>query len=89
MKILLISPAVDGNKRTNKGLMMPQLSLHILQGLTPTEHELKIIEEETDQIDLDQECNLVGISCMTANSPRAYELCQEFKKRGKTVSYPI
>ena len=85
MKILLISPTVDTEKRTNKGLMMPQLALYILEGLTPPEHEVKIIEEEIDHIDLEQECNLVGISCMTANALRAYELCQEFKKRGKTV----
>ncbi len=85
MKILLISPTIDVSKRTNKGLMIPQLALYILQGLTPPEHEVKIIEEETEDIDLDQECNLVAISCMTANAPRAYELCQEFKKRDKTV----
>jgi radical SAM superfamily enzyme YgiQ (UPF0313 family) len=85
MKILLISPTIDDNKRTNKGLMIPQLALYILQGLTPPEHEVRIIEEETEHIDLEQECNLVGISCMTANAPRAYEICQEFKKRGKTV----
>jgi len=65
--------------------MMPQLSLYILEGLTPKEHEVRILEEETEPIDLDQECDLVGISCMTANAPRAYDLCREFKKRGKTV----
>ena len=85
MKILLISPTVDTEKRTNKGLMMPQLSLYILEGLTPPEIEVKVIEEDIDHIDLEQECDLVGISCLTANAPRAYELCQEFKKRGKTV----
>ena len=83
MKILLISPTIDASKRTNKGLMIPQLALYILQGLTPPEHEVRIIEEETEDIDLDQECSLVGISCMTANATRAYELCQEFRKRGK------
>ncbi|MBN2350482.1 MAG: B12-binding domain-containing radical SAM protein [Bacteroidales bacterium] len=85
MKILLISPTVDTEKRTNKGLMMPQLALYILEGLTPPGHEVKIIEEEAEKINLDQECDLVGISCMTANAPRAYELCKEFKRRNKTV----
>lgn len=85
MNILLISPTVDNEKRTNKGLMIPQLSLYILAGLTPPEHHITIIEEEIDQIDLEQQCDLVGISCMTANAPRAYELCLEFRKRGKTV----
>jgi radical SAM superfamily enzyme YgiQ (UPF0313 family) len=85
MKILLISPTVDSELRFNKELMMPQLALYILEGLTPPEYDVKIIEEETSNINLEEECNLVGISCMTANAPRAYELCQEFKKRGKTV----
>ncbi|TRX54872.1 B12-binding domain-containing radical SAM protein [Fulvivirga sp. M361] len=85
MKILLISPTIDAEKRTNKGLMMPQLALYILEGLTPKEHTVEIIEEEAEDVDLGYDCDLVGISCMTANAPRAYELCQEFKKRGKTV----
>jgi len=85
MKILLISPTVDAETRTNKGLMLPQLALYILEGLTPREHEVVVIEEEVTSIDLEQECDLVAISCLTANAPRAYELCREFKKRGKTV----
>ena len=85
MKILLISPAIDAEKRTNKGLMMPQLSLYILEGLTPPEHTVEIIEEEVADVDPDQDCDLVGISCMTANAPRAYELCRAFRERGKPV----
>jgi radical SAM superfamily enzyme YgiQ (UPF0313 family) len=85
MKILLISPTIDTKKRTNKGLMMPQLSLYILKGLTPPEHEVVTIEEEAEGVDLDAQCDLVGISCMTANSPRAYQLAGEFRARGKTV----
>jgi len=65
--------------------MMPQLALYILEGLTPRGYDVKIIEEEIEDIDYDQECNLVGISCMTANAPRAYFHCLEFRKRGKTV----
>ena len=85
MNILLISPATDAEKRTNKGLMMPQLALYIIKGLTPKEYSVTTIEEEIEEIDLDHNCDLVGLSCMTANAPRAYELCREFKKRGKTV----
>jgi len=85
MKILLISPAVDPHKRTNKQLMIPPLALYILEGLTPPEHEVKIIEEEIEEINLNEVCDLVGISCMTANAPRAYEFATAFKKRGKKV----
>ncbi len=85
MKILLISPCVDSEIKTPKELMIPQLSLHILEGLTPSEHEVKIVEEEIEEINLDEECDFVGISCMTANARRAYYLAKEFKKRGKKV----
>jgi radical SAM superfamily enzyme YgiQ (UPF0313 family) len=85
MNILLISPSTHPEVKTAGGLMIPQLALHILEGLTPPEHAVKLVEEECDTIDLEEPCDLVGISCMTANAPRAYALAREFKKRGKTV----
>ena len=85
MKILLISPRRNANSKTNKGLLIPQLALYIIDGLTPKEHEVKIIEEERSEINLDEECDLVAISCMTANANRAYLLAGEFKKRGRTI----
>jgi radical SAM superfamily enzyme YgiQ (UPF0313 family) len=85
MKVLLISPSIAPDIKTPKGLMIPQLALHILEGLTPPEYEVKTVEEETERINLDEDYDLVGISCMTANAPRAYHLATEFKKRGKKV----
>lgn len=85
MKILLISPAVSKSKRTVKELMMPQLALYILEGLTPERHQVRIIEEEVQPIDFTESCDLVGISCMTANAPRAYEVAAGFRAQGKTV----
>lgn len=87
MKILLVSPAVNASKRTNKGLRMPQLALYIIEGLTPPGHEVKVVEEEAETLNLDEECDLVGISFMTANAPRSYEIAREFKNRGKTVIF--
>jgi radical SAM superfamily enzyme YgiQ (UPF0313 family) len=85
MKILLISPSVYADAKTPSGLMIPQLALHILEGLTPSRHDVKIVEEENEAVDLDEECDVVGISCMTSNAPRAYELAEEFRRRGKKV----
>ena len=64
---------------------MPQLALYLLAGLTPPEHEVILVDENDDDVNLNIDCDLVGISCMTANAPRAYHFAQEFKKRGKTV----
>jgi len=85
MKILLLSPCKDTAQRRSKFIMIPQLALHLIAGLTPPEHTVKIVEEEIEDINLDEDCDLVGLSCMTANAPRAYHLAREFRKRGKTV----
>ncbi len=85
MKILLISPARDKHAYTNKGIMIPQLALFILEGLTPKKHQVRIVEEEYMPVDFEEECDVVGISFMTSNAYRAYNISKEFKKRGKTV----
>jgi len=85
MKILLISPTIDLNNRNISEMVSPALGLYILEGITPKEHEVKIIEEERCELDLEEDCDLVGISCMTCTAPRGYNLATEFKKRGKTV----
>jgi radical SAM superfamily enzyme YgiQ (UPF0313 family) len=85
MKILLISPSRNPETKTPKGIRIPEIALLIVAGLTPDEHEVTIIEEELDDVSFDTECDLVGISCMTSNAPRAYYFAREFRKRGRTV----
>ena len=85
MKILLITPVKNPNVKKPRGIMMPQLALNLLEGLTPPEHEVTLVEEEIEDIDLEASCDLVGISSMTSNAPRAYYLADEFRKRGKKV----
>jgi len=85
MKILLISPTTEQEIKTAKFSRIPQLALPLIAGLTPEKHEVHIVEEELEQIDFDASCDLVGISCMTSNAPRAYLIAQQFRMRGKKV----
>lgn len=85
MRILLVSPAKNPGRKTPRYIVLPQLALQILAGLTPPEHQVTIVEEEIEDLDLETECDLVGISCMTANATRGYCLARAFKARGKTV----
>jgi radical SAM superfamily enzyme YgiQ (UPF0313 family) len=85
MKILLISPSRGPNVKQQKSVMFPQLALDLLAGLTPPEHAVTIVEEEYEAIDLDADCDLVGLSCVTSTAPRCYDLAREFRRRGKTV----
>ena len=85
MKILLVSPVRDPHKFTNKGILIPQLALFILQGLTPKKHEVKLVEEEYIELDLEEECDVVAISCLTSNAYRGYRIADAFREKGKIV----
>ncbi len=65
--------------------MIPQLALFILKGLTPKKHEVKIVEEEYMELDLDEDCDVVAISCLTSNAYRGYRIADTFRKKGKIV----
>ena len=87
MKILLIAPCPENNQRHDT-MAIPQLTLSLLAGMTPEEHEVTIIEEVHNQtIDFDQEVDLVGITIMTQTAIRGYQIANEFKKRDKTVVF--
>jgi len=63
----------------------PLLSTSLLAGLTPSHHELRIIDESLTEIDFDQEVDLIGITAITPLAPRGYEIADQFRKRGKKV----
>ena len=85
MKILLISPVKDPTIKTRYIIRFPMVSLQYIAALIPEEHEVRILEEETEKLDYNIQCDLVGITCMTATANRAYAISEEFRKRGKKV----
>jgi len=59
--------------------------LLVVAALTPDKHEVELVDEDVDEIDLDREYDLVGVSCMTQQAPRAYAIADEFRKRKRKV----
>jgi len=53
--------------------------------VTPKKHSIKMVDEATEKVDFDEETDLVAISTLTRSAPRAYEIADEFRKRGKKV----
>lgn len=87
MKILLIAPCPK-NEQRHETMAIPQLTLSLIAGMTPPEHEVKIIEEVyNEEINYDEDVDVVGISIMTQTCIRGYEIANEFKKREKTVIF--
>jgi radical SAM superfamily enzyme YgiQ (UPF0313 family) len=63
----------------------PLLSTSLLAGLTPSHHQLRIVDESLNGVDFDQEVDLVAITAITPLAPRGYEIADEFRRRGKKV----
>ncbi|MFC1497844.1 B12-binding domain-containing radical SAM protein [Verrucomicrobiota bacterium] len=64
---------------------MPPLALGYVAALTPPSWKIKIVDEYTDKLDLNEKVDLVGISTYSVNANRAYELASKFRKRGVAV----
>lgn len=62
------------------------LAIPTLASLTPPEHEVRVFDENIEEIDYDWGADLVGISVRTMFANRAYGIAQKFRARGvKTV----
>jgi len=53
--------------------------------VTPPEVEVRIVDEAYEKVPLDEKFDLVGMTAQTPVAPRAYQIAQEFKKRGVPV----
>jgi radical SAM superfamily enzyme YgiQ (UPF0313 family) len=85
MKVLLVAPKSNFPDVIPGALRIPQLTLPILAALTPSQHEVLMVEEEFERLPLDDHWDVVGITAMTATAPRAYELASLFKHNGAKV----
>jgi radical SAM superfamily enzyme YgiQ (UPF0313 family) len=87
MKILLIAPCPENEQRPNT-MDIPQLTLSLIAGMTPPQHEVEICEEVYgDKVNFNGGYDLIGITLMTQTCIRGYTLANEFKKRGKIVVF--
>lgn len=60
--------------------------LLVIAALTPDHIEIEFIDENFDDIDFNEGYDLIGISAMTHQASRAYEIADEFRRRGVVVA---
>ena len=91
MRIALISPKGPLYRhRTGifrKSLRACPLTLSTLASLVPNElnAEIKVYDEGVEDLPRDVQADLVGMTVITGNAPRSYELSAEFRRRGIPV----
>ncbi len=94
MKIDIIHPGhygQDGRLVQAKGLLdrldgyLAHLGPPLLAALTPPEHEVRIVEEYHQDVDLDGDADLVAISAQIMQVRRSVDLARALRARGKKV----
>ncbi len=87
-KLLLINPTrilEDGRLYHNSKRWLIGITLPYLAALTPPDWEVSIVDEWFGPVDFDEPCDLVGISFMSHQTPRAYQIADGFRARGVPV----
>ena len=85
MRLKLIAPAVPGDRRKLKKVLVPPLGLGMVAALTPPDVEVSLTDENVAAIDFQEETDLVGITVLTITARRAYEIADIFRARGIKV----
>ena len=87
MRVVLIAPAPASYiwRKRRAAFTLPPMALPLLAAVTPPGVEVRLIDEAVEDVDLNLEVDLVGISVMTATAPRAYQLGDHFRARGIKV----
>ena len=88
MNILLVYPSRLGANQKPlkyKKAFLPPLSLALLNGLTPASHNVHVVNDIVEDIDFSVAYDLVGITAMTTQIQRAYQIADAFRNRGVKV----
>ncbi len=86
MKILFVVPGwPKGRLWGELGFKFPSLSLAALAAVTPDSFQVELRDENIEKLELDAAVDLVAITAMTPQAPRAYAIADAFRRRGIPV----
>jgi radical SAM superfamily enzyme YgiQ (UPF0313 family) len=88
LKILLVYPTtLDYQQKPLKyrKAYLPALSLAIIDALTPSDHSVRVINDCVEKIDYSVSYDLVGITALTSQAERAYQIASKFRQIGVKV----
>src|SRR5512136_1233000 len=89
MRITLIEPSryrAGGLLLKARTLLFAPVTLPLVAALTPPDHDVRILIETLDDVDFSNRPDIVGLTATTARAYRAYEIADEFRRRGVHVA---
>ena len=87
MKLTLIKPNIGRREHSlyvDEARMEP-LQLGILAALTPPDFEVVLYDDRMESIPYDESTDIVAITVETFTARRAYEISEEYRRRGVKV----
>jgi radical SAM superfamily enzyme YgiQ (UPF0313 family) len=87
MRVMLITPENRFIKAFRRGQFnnFAQLTMPYLAGFVGWPHQVALVDEYNQTVDLDAPADLVGITCNTPNAGHVYDLADAFRRRGRLV----
>lgn len=87
MNILLVMPHPNPKRSFFSRFQYPSSTLQQIAALTPKEHSVSIIDERYKDVPFITDYDIVGISSLTYNVNRGYEIAKKYQKMGITVVF--
>mgnify|MGYP006311493245 CR=1 FL=1 len=88
LEVCLINPEASrygGDPERLGEPLFPPLGLMTVAGSTPEKHNVTLLDDCVEEVDLEIDPDVVGLTAMTAAAPRAYEIADSFRRRGVPV----
>jgi radical SAM superfamily enzyme YgiQ (UPF0313 family) len=89
MRITLIEPSrhlAGGALLKVRSLVFAPVTLPLVAALTPPGHDVRIVVEPLEDVAFSDRPDIVGLTATTARALRAYEIADEFRRRGVHVA---
>jgi hypothetical protein len=89
-RLLLVQPTtvhLDGTPHKTRWRLIMGLMIPLMGGLTPDEYDVTLCDERLEDINFDSGWDLVGMTTTIGASLRAYQLGDEFRRRGVPVVF--
>jgi radical SAM superfamily enzyme YgiQ (UPF0313 family) len=94
VRVLLVNPTshlwrvdASGRARGARAFRFSMLSSLYVAASMPPGTECRIVDEDVEPLDFDADVDVVGVSFMTCNAPRAYQVAAEYRRRRRTVVF--
>src|ERR1035437_6978485 len=89
-RLLIIQPSFYRSKadrtvfKVRRRQVVP-LTLPYLAAMTPQDWDIRLLDEQLEPVDFDYRADVVAITTSTLTSLRAYDIADEFRRRGVPV----